>query len=411
MKKGYGRSVFPVRQRVFAEMEAGQLLDRYVQQIREGKRQSLCGVLVSGYAGTGKTFFVENYLQRFGTTHPVLIARHHQQHQNIPYFGFKYSISDYVSKIYNHSGKAERQRFSESLKAYLGDSFVLLTDYIPELSWISGKESLFPQRSLLTIENQLYPLFKKLFEFLAEQYGQPVFFFTDDLQWIDVSGVNLLKYLLLHLSGDKLIWIGACRAPQHQISLLRQLTEELHFKNIRFENILLKGLSRKEVQQFVEITLDGTCHPDLIETCYTLTEGNPSHLQALLDSLKNSTLLWQQDEVWQCDLEAVKHQYAGQHAGRIWLESVKKLSPLAHDVLCIMACMGRFNRAIILDWLQGDEHQMKVLLDEAREAGLLEPDENEVRFSEMQIGEMVYNELTSRSTGCGRMENWNLPPH
>ena len=151
----------------------------------------------------GKTFYVESCLEKFEKSHPVLIARHYQQHQNIPYFGFKYSISDYLSKVYNHSNKTERQKFSEGLKDYLGDSFLLLADYIPELSLILGKDQALSQHSLLTIENQLYPLFKKLFEFLAYYYKHPVLFFTDDLQWIDASGLNLLKYLLLNLSTEK----------------------------------------------------------------------------------------------------------------------------------------------------------------------------------------------------------------
>jgi signal transduction histidine kinase/predicted ATPase len=395
MKKEYGRNVYLLRQKVFAEMKISHQLDGFVRQIRMNGNQSLCGVLVSGYTGTGKTFFIENYLQKLEDTHPVLIARHHQQHQNIPYFGFKYCISDYLSKIYNESSKTELHNFSDSLKEYLGDSFLLLTDYIPELSLISGKESLFPQRSLLTIENQLYPLFKKLFEFLVDYYKQPVFLFTDDLQWIDASGINLLKYLLLNLPAEKLIWVGACRAPQNKISLLGQLAEELHFKKIRFENILIKGLNRNEVQLFLEMTLSGECSKELIDTCCTLTDGNPSHLQALLESLKNTDLIWLVGSTWHCDAEAINIQYTGRNAERMLLESVKKLSTPAYKVLCMMACMGRFNRPIILDWLQGDKLLMKVLLNEAREAGLLEPDENEVRFSEMHIGEMIYNDLSN----------------
>jgi GAF domain-containing protein len=72
---------------------------------------------------------------------------------------------------------------------------------------------------------------------------------------------------------------------------------------------------------------------------------------------------------------------------------VKQLSSEAYDILSVIACMGRFNKGIILDWLDGDILLMQTLLSEARDVGLIELDENEVRFSEMQIGEMIYNEL------------------
>lgn len=394
MQRELERNVYQMRQRLVTKMEVSHRLDAFVQQMKSNSSPSLSGVLVSGYAGTGKTLLVENYLQGVESTYPVLIARHYQQHQSIPYFGFKYCISDYLSKIYNQSSKTELHKFSDRLKEYLGESFLLLIDYIPELSLIFGKEMPAGAQSHLTIENQLYPLFKRLFEFLANFYQRPVFFFTDDLQWIDASGINLLKYLLLNVSNQKLIWIGACRAPQNKISLVGQLVEELRLQDISVENIYLKGLNKEEVRLFIEMTLGSKCHRDLIDTCNRLTEGNPSHLQALLESLRNSDLIWMEGDELHCDAAAVKAQYEGKNAQNMQVGHVKKLSGSASDVLRIMACMGRFNRQIILDWLQGDTLQMKTLLDEAVDAGLLEAYEQEVRFSEVHVGEMIYNQLS-----------------
>jgi signal transduction histidine kinase/predicted ATPase len=317
---------FRTRQRAATNDDERCLLSDFVQQMRSNGNPSLSGILVSGYSDTGKTLLVESYLEGLKGTHAILIARHHQQHQNIPYFGFKYAISDYLTKIYNQSGKVEFNIFSERLKSYLGASFFLLIDYIPELSLIFGRDAVVPpMRSHLTIENQLYPLFKHLFEFLADLYKEPVFLFTDDLQWVDASGANLLKYLLLNLSGTQLIWIGACRAPQTKVSLLRQLIEELRFKEKKVETIFLKELNREEGGLLQELT---------------------------------------------------------------------KLSASAYDVICMMACLGRFNRQIILDWLHGDTSRLKELLAEGIKAGLLKANGQEVRFSEMHVGEMVYNDLS-----------------
>src|SRR5688500_5823364 len=160
MQQELERSAYQMRQRVVTKMQVSDQLDKFVQQILANTNPSLSGVLVSGHIGTGKTLFVETYLQGVESTHPVLIARHYQQHQSIPYFGFKYCISDYLSKIYNQSSKTELHKFSNKLKEYLGESFPLLIDYIPELSFIFGREAPPPVRSHLAIENQLYPLFK-----------------------------------------------------------------------------------------------------------------------------------------------------------------------------------------------------------------------------------------------------------
>lgn len=397
MKTQFRKGVQQARAEIFAGLESSHRLDQYVRNFLASPNQKNCGVLISGDKGSGKTFFVENYLRQFERTHPVLVARHYQQHENIPYFGFKYCISDHVSKIYNRFSKEEFNHFSDSLKERLGESFPLLLDYIPELLLITGEVSGTSQRSSLTVENQLYPLFKGLFEFLADYSKSAVFFFADDLQWIDASGTNLLKYLLLNVPPEKLIWIGACRSPQNKISSLRQLDEELGLKNRRIETIPLKGFNIREVRRFAEISLDGDCHDDLVDVCFKLSGGNPSHLQVLLESLRDTNFLTWQDSRWKCESDKVVLQYSGQKTEVMLLENARKLSFPAWEVLCIMACMGRFNRRTILNWLDGDAELMDRLLKEASDAGVLSIQENDIHFSDMRIGEMIYNDLPAAS--------------
>jgi signal transduction histidine kinase/predicted ATPase len=375
------------------KIEASHQLDELVRKTTEKPADSLTGILVSGYRGTGKTWLVENYLQEIESSHPVLIARHYPQHQNIPYFGFKYCVSDYLGKVYSQSSKSGLRTFAARLKDFLGEGIYLLLDYIPELSLILGEEP--PQNTQsLTIENQLYPLFRRIFEFLSEHRRCPVYFFTDDLQWIDASGINLLKHLLLNLSNSQLVWIGAYRTPHNKTSLLSQLLEELRLKDFRIEQVHLKGLNPDETAQFIGMTLEARACGTFVDTCHKLTAGNPSHLQALLESLRNSDLIWRDGDVLQCNAEAVITQYEGQKTQTMLLEQVRRLSPAAYEVLCITACMGHFDRQLILDWLGGDAATMKALLDEALDAGLLKAYDQDIRFSDMHIGEMIYDQLS-----------------
>lgn len=383
-------------QQMHSEKESHQKLLEHVTQIAKKKESDgLRGVVVSGYIGTGKTFFVENFLQTLEDRYVVLPARHYQQHEGIPYYGFKYGIADYISKIYNTSSKDEFQHFLEALKNSLGDSFPLLLDYVPELSLISGVKSWSAQRSLLTIENQLHSLFKDFFEFVTNYYNKSVLFFTDDLQWIDASGINLLKYLLLNVPPEKLIWIGAFRAPLSNQSFLHQFVEELHLKRMLIENIVLQGLSRSEADKFLAGMLGGLCNQNLSKVCYKLTDGNPSHLQALVDSLKQKELVTIQDGEWTCDINLIEELYGGKNPQRIVLEKIKKLSEGALEIIYLIACIGRFNKDILLKWLKGNATVMSALLNEASKTGLLEQDEKEIRFAEMHIGELIYNDLSA----------------
>jgi signal transduction histidine kinase/predicted ATPase len=392
MKREIANGSETIRAKVFADLECGRQIDQFVTDILHHPDSNRSGILISGPKGTGKTFFVENCLKKFEQLHPVLVARHYEQHERIPYYGFKYCISDYLSKIYNQFTKKEVHYFARSLKKYLGDSFPLLLDYIPELSLITGQAPPL-RRSHPTVENQLYPLFKRLFEFLADNSGKPVVFFTDDLQWMDASGINLLKYLLLNLGTEKLVWIGACRAPQNNTSPLKHLDEELGFNKRRIENIFLKGFTSPEVKKFLEATLDGECHDDLVNVCHKLSGGIASHLQALIDSLKVGDFLKFADGRWNCDKEIVEIRYSGQNTEAIVLDGVKNLTARSQEVLSTMACMGRFNKRTILEWLSGDGLVMEEILSEVGQAGLVAIGGNEIRFSDPQAGEMLYHSL------------------
>ncbi len=385
----------PLRNRgeIFAELECNDQLEGYIREILMYPDGERTGVVVSGDKGAGKTLFIENFLSHYQRLHPVLIARHYQQHERIPYYGFKYCISDYASKIYNQFSAKEFQQFSKRLKRHLGDSFPLLLDYIPELSLITGLPPVVP-RSMLTVENQLYPLFKRLFEFLADYSGRPVFFFTDDLQWIDASGINLLRYLLLNLDPGKMVWIGAHRGLQNA-GALKQLDEELEFNKRRVERIFLKGFSLAEVRKFLELDLGGACSDKLVKVCFRLTGGNASHLQVLMENLRTSGFLHRDEGIWTCDAERVEARYTGQNTALMLLDAMKRLSPQALDILSIMACMGRFNRRTIVDWVNGDTELLETLLREASIAGLLTMGASDPHFTDQHAGELLYQSLGS----------------
>src|SRR5690606_31249015 len=185
---------------------------------------------------------------------------------------------------------------------------------------------------------------------------------------------------------------GACRGSLNT-SALKQLDEELELNKRRIEIISLNGFSPSEVQKFLEQTLGGRCSDDLVDVCYKLTRGNASHLQLLVESLKGSALIRLQDGEWTCDRHVVDGRYAGQNTELMLMETMNRLSSDAREVLSIIACMGRFNKRTILDWLDGDVALMESILKEAINTGLLTIGENEGHFTDMQTGEMLYLSL------------------
>ncbi|MDQ2655936.1 MAG: ATP-binding protein, partial [Bacteroidota bacterium] len=66
-----------LRGKIVADLDCSRQLDRYVREIIGNPNRDQAGVLVAGAKGTGKTFFIENYLRQYERDHPVLIARHY----------------------------------------------------------------------------------------------------------------------------------------------------------------------------------------------------------------------------------------------------------------------------------------------------------------------------------------------
>lgn len=370
-------------------------LDEYIQAALSPKALNLCGVVIKGHTGTGKTFLVENYLQHFVAVYPVLMARHNSQQEAIPYAGFRHGIADFLNNAYHSLGEEKYKNFSSALKAQLGDNFHLLCDYIPELTILLDKHTDFGARSNLKIENQLYPSFKILFSTLSELYGKPILFFTDDLQFMDGPGMNLLKYLLVQLAPKQLVWIGAYREPQGNLFPISQLGESLNLDKKYIENISLKEFSLAQGHFFMERWLDGPCSPELSEICHGLSEANLSQLQVLLESLKKDRLIYLKEGIWEGNYPRIQKQYQGQNARRIVRERMDQLPNEAQEMLGLIACMGGFNRRLLLGYFGENEELLAACLDKSHRLGLLVPEEKGFRFSESHIGEMIYDWMTA----------------
>ena len=371
-------------------------LDEYIRTVLSGKITNLCGAVIKGHSGTGKTFFVESFLQQFVPEYPIVIARHNAQQEAIPYAGFRHGIADFLNSAYLKLGKGKYEQFSSAIKAQLGDNFQLLCDYIPELALLLDKHDDVAERSNLKIENQLYPSFKTLFSALSEFYQKPILFFTDDLQFMDGPGMNLLKYLLRQMAPQYVVWIGAYREPQRNLFPINQLLESLHLDKKYVEKISLKEFTLDQGRFFMERWLGGACSPELAEICHRLSEANSSQLQVLLESLKKDQLIYRNGEgQWEGDYPGILKQYQGQNAPQIVRQRMEQLTEETQELLCLMACMGGYHRRLLLEHLEGNEELLHFCLHTASRSGLLVPEENGYRFSESHIGEMIYEGMSS----------------
>ncbi|MCH7413088.1 AAA family ATPase [Belliella sp. R4-6] len=374
------------------------LLDTMVKDMLRGESNSPSGVLISGYAGSGKTFLVENFLSSMSGQLPVLTARHYVNQKSIPYSGFRYAISKFLSQLYSQLTPHHFTDFSKKLMFELGEGYLLVLDYFPELSLISEANPVHKNFSVPKIENQVYPLLSKIFNFLSTYFEQPVILFTDNLQWMDGSGVNLLNYLLSDLGTEKLIWIGAQRTPLDQLTISKRIIDNLSFEKKHIYHIEIKELYLDQSAAYVESQLGGKCSPELIETCHNLSQGDFFLLQLIVENLKNTSLISVDNGMFHGQVQEIIGAFDGLDKQNILNIHMEMLSLEAQEVVMLVACAGSISKRLILQWLSNEHAKLDLILEQGSKYGLLTVSHEVVTISQLHLGELIYQGMDVTKT-------------
>ncbi len=102
---------------------------------------------------------------------------------------------------------------------------------------------------------------------------KPILLILDNLQWADISSLELLKYLVRNISKTRIMILGAYRGEE----LAEDEEASEIFENIiRYENseiIRLRKLPPKAIEEIVRFM--GKVDEDVIKIIYEKSEGNP----------------------------------------------------------------------------------------------------------------------------------------
>src|SRR5690554_8101219 len=135
----------------------------------------------------------------------------------------------------------------------------------------------------------------------------------------------------------------------------------------------------------MERWLDGPCSPELGEICHGLSEANLSQLQVLLESLKKDRLIYLKEGIWEGNYPRIQKQYQGQNARRIVRERMDQLPNEAQEMLGLIACMGGFNRRLLLGYFGENVELLAACLVKANRLGMLVLEETGFRCYESHI--------------------------
>ncbi|HEY9626139.1 MAG TPA: PAS domain S-box protein [Coleofasciculaceae cyanobacterium] len=301
-------------------------------------------MLVSGYAGVGKTALVQELSKPITAKHGYFTwGKFDQFRRNIPYSAIVDALQKLVQQLLSEPNEQVEVWRSRLLSA-LGSNGQIIIDVIPEVEFIISKQPPVPEVGATEAQNRFNLTFQKFVRaFCAKEH--PLVIFLDDLQWIDSATLKLIELILLDEQIQYLFLIGAYRdnelTPTHPLVLT---LESLRNQGAVFQEIILTPLTLEPLSQLIA----GTLHhnPDTVRSLAQVvlrkTEGNPFFVGEFLKLLHSENLLTfdAQQLSWQWNLAEIEAQDITANVVELLLRQLQKLPEATQQVLSIAACVG-----------------------------------------------------------------------
>ena len=304
-------------------------------------------LLVSGYAGIGKSRLVQEIYKPIVQSRGYFIAGKFGQYQrNIPYFAIIQALKSLIKQLLTENEDDLNQWRSRIIDALSINSY-LITQVIPDLELIIGKQEPNLIR-LNTSNNESENRFNRVFQNFIRVFAQsehPLVIFLDDLQWADRASLKLLQILATTTAKDSLLLIGAYR--DNEVSAthpIMQMMEQIQQAKGNLSQLFLSVLNFTDITQLIADTLHCSIIEalSLAELVQQKTNGNPFFMNEFLKSLHDENLIAfnYQLRKWEWSIAQIQEQGITDNVVDLMATKIQKLSDRTQYLLQIAACIG-----------------------------------------------------------------------
>ena len=301
-------------------------------------------VMVKGYSGIGKTSLIDTFRRKIVDSQGFFSQGKFDQSRNdIPLYPIIQAFRVLMRQLLSLP-QAEIEAWKLRLMEALGQNGGIVTEVIPELELIIGKQAgildLPPleanQRFTLTFEN-----FIKVFA----TSDHPLFIFLDDLQWIDSATREWVERQYKTNRLPHLMLIGAYRDNEiSEAHPLRLMFERLERSQIPVLEIELHPLPEEVICEFVSDVMQSSPNQvkPLASLIYRKTQGNPFFTRQCLLSLNESNAIFLNTHTlqWEYDMELAEQADIGDNVLELMLTQIGRLPKAVQGFLKYAACLG-----------------------------------------------------------------------
>ncbi len=353
-------------------------------------------VLVSGYSGVGKSSVVNELHKALVPPRGIFASGKFDQYKrDIPYATLAQAFQGLIRQIL---GRSEREitHWRDALSEALGQNGQLIVNLIPEIEIIIGGQQIVADLPPQEAQARLQSLFRRFLEVFARP-EHPLALFLDDLQWLDAATLKLLEYLVTEPEVRHVIFIGAYR--DNEVDLTHPLTrtlEALKAGSANIQNIVLQPLTQNDVTRLISDSL--RCEPDRIDSLASLvfekTDGNPLFTIQFIKELEEEGLLEFEPDAatWGWDIDRIRAKGYTDNVVDLMVGKLNRFPVATQESMKQLACLGSSAEFELLRTVYEDsKEEMHDNLWEAVHAGLILRSDNSYRFLHDRVQEAAYS--------------------
>ncbi|MEP1085415.1 MAG: AAA family ATPase, partial [Algoriphagus sp.] len=322
--------------------------DKQLKQLKDAFSRTTEGekklVYVLGNSGVGKSALVERMYRPVVQSGGFFISgKFDQLRADVPYSAFSQALGKLMSQVLLLK-EQELSRWKTKLHELLQPIGRVLFEVIPGLERLLENEPEVPVLTGAEAQLRFNYAFTKFFQVFAV-LGKPVFIFIDDLQWSDVSSLELMKTILLNSELSSLMIVGAYRdneiSPGH---LFHQFNLELEQQGISPEEIHLENLKEEDIKQLVSNVLGKSERSldELASIVFKKSVGNALFANQFIKAIyKNEMLFFDSKQgAWNWDIAKLISYNVEGDIVNLFLETINQLPDHTIEILKHAACIG-----------------------------------------------------------------------
>ena len=276
-----------------------------------------------------------------------------------------------------------------------------MTFSLCSLNWFRDPTTPLPH---LEPEQEKRRLFAVLATFFLQQSTQtPVLIVIEDVHWSDDTSLDFLYYLARRATSHPLLLLVTYRHDEMRPEL-RNWLAQINRERLAQE-IQLVPLSRNDVDTMLSSIFDQRhtsfdmrrfLHGELLDTLYTLTEGNPFFVEETISSLVAAGDILYTQNYWNRKSDSeISIPRSVQDTVQ---QRTAQVSKEARHVLTLAAVAGRqFDFTLLQHLTQYDEHQLLLAMKELVTAQLVvEESADQFAFRHALTQQAIYTQLLTR---------------